>query len=75
MLQLQKPLSKWRQRFDKNGLKSLGFWSKAQNFVPFRSYDLVQISPACGSNTHQIMYGETVTFNDVSICNGSTGEF
>ena len=36
-----------------NGLK------KAQKFVYFKSYDLVQISPACGSNTYQIMYGET----------------
>ena len=28
------------------------FCQKAQNFV----YDFVQISPACGSNTYQIMY-------------------
>ena len=42
---------------------------KAQNFVWFGSYDFVQITPACGPNTSQIMYGEK-TFN-VSINNGN----
>ena len=27
-----------------------------------RAYDFVQISPACGPNTYQIMYGETLDF-------------
>ena len=33
---------------------------KAQNFVWFRPYDFVQIPPACGPNTYQITYGETL---------------
>ena len=35
---------------------------KAQNFVNFGPYAFVQISPACGPNTYQIMYGETLDF-------------
>ena len=35
------------------------FGQKAHNFVWFRLCDFVQISPACGPNTYQIMYGET----------------
>ena len=31
----------------------LFFVKKAQNFVHFRPYELVQILPACGPNTHQ----------------------
>ena len=38
------------------------FCQKAQNFVWFGPYDFVQSSPACGSNTYQIMYGETLDF-------------
>ena len=38
------------------------FCQKVQNFVYFGSYDFVQISPACGPNTYQTMYGETVDF-------------
>ena len=38
------------------------FCQKAQNLVYFRSYDFVQILPACGPNTFQIMYGETLDF-------------
>ena len=38
------------------------FCQKAQNFVHFLPYDFVQISPACGPNTYQIMYGEIVDF-------------
>ena len=38
------------------------FGQKTQNFVWFRPYDLVQISPARSSNTYQIMYGETLDF-------------
>ena len=33
------------------------FRQNAQNFVFF-----VQISPACGPNTYQVMYGETLDF-------------
>ena len=32
---------------------------KTQNFVHFGPYDLDQISPICGPNVHQIIYGET----------------
>ena len=43
---------------------------KAQNSVLFRSYDFVQISLACGPNTYQIMYGETLTSNvSIGTCN------
>ena len=33
-----------------------------QNFVHIGQYDLVQISPACGTSTYQIMYGDTLDF-------------
>ena len=35
---------------------------KLKNFVKFEPYDFVQISTACGSNTYQIIYGETLDF-------------
>ena len=38
------------------------FCQKAQNFVYFIWYDSVQISPACGPNTHQIMCGQNLDF-------------
>ena len=38
------------------------FCQKAQNFVYFGAYDFVQISPECGPNTYQIMYGEILDF-------------
>ena len=44
------------------------FWQKSQNcFLP---NDFVQISPSWDPNTHQIMYGETLTSN-VSVSNGN----
>merc|ERR1712240_255136 len=43
-------------------LKKPGFCQKTQNFVYFGPYDFVQISPACGPNMYQIMYGETFNF-------------
>ena len=41
------------------------FFQKPENFVYFRPYDFVKISPACGPNTYQIlvMYGETLDFH------------
>ena len=57
-----------------NGVKALSqlvlrssccccFGQKAQDFVHFGLYDLVQMSPACGQNTYQILlYGETLNF-------------
>ena len=38
------------------------FCPKAHNFVWFRQYDFVQIPPAYGPNTYQIMYRETLDF-------------
>ena len=38
------------------------FCQKAQNCVYFEPYNFVQISSACGPNTYQIMYGETLDF-------------
>ena len=35
---------------------------KAQNLVYFVPCDFVQISPACGPNTYQIMYEEILDF-------------
>ena len=43
-------------------LKNSSFCQKHHNFVHFRPYDLVQILPACGLNTYQIMYGEILVF-------------
>ena len=43
-------------------LKNSIFCQKAQNFIHFGRYDLVQISPACGPSTYQIMYGDTLDF-------------
>ena len=47
-----------------NGVNTLSkmvnhFLSKSSIFCIFGPYDFVQISPASGSNTYQIMYGET----------------
>ena len=53
LFQSQKRLPKCRQYFVKNG-KPLHF-QKATDFVYFRPYDFVQILPACGPNTYQIM--------------------
>ena len=38
------------------------FCQKDQKFIYFGPYDFVQISPASGPNTYQIMYGETLDF-------------
>ena len=38
------------------------FFVKKHVVVWFGPYDFVQISPACGPNTYQIMYGETLDF-------------
>ena len=46
----------------KTVLKNSLFSQKAQNFVHFGPYDLVQISPACDPNTYQIMFEETLDF-------------
>ena len=35
---------------------------EAQYFVYIGLYDCVQISPACGQNTYQIIYGKTLDF-------------
>ena len=35
------------------------YGQKAQKFIHFGPYDLIQITPVCSSNTYQIMYGET----------------
>ena len=50
-----------------NGINTLSkmvnhFCQKAQNFVHVEPYDFVQISPAYGPNTYQIMYGKTLDF-------------
>ena len=47
-------LPKWRQNLHKNGQPF--FCQKAENFEYFVPCDFVQVSPACGSNTYQIMY-------------------
>ena len=36
------------------------FCQKPQNFVHFGQYNLFKISPACGTSTYQIMYGESL---------------
>ena len=38
------------------------FCQKAPNFVWFGPCNFVQILPACGPNTYQIVYGETLDF-------------
>ena len=38
------------------------FNQKGQNFVLLVPNDFVQILPACGPNTYQIMYGATLDF-------------
>ena len=61
MFQSQERLPEWRQHFVKNGLplfvKKLGL------------YDIVQIPPACGPNTYQIM--ERLWISNISISNGN----
>ena len=63
-----------------NGVNTLSkmvnhFLSKSSKFcVEFGPYDFVQILPACGRNTYQRMYGETLDFqhlSNVSISNGN----
>ena len=45
----------------KNAFKNLGFFlSKISNLVHFGPHHLVQILPACGPSTYQIMDGETL---------------
>ena len=58
MSESQELLPKWRQCF----VKIVSILQKAKNFVYFGPYDFVQILPACGPNTYQIMYGETLDF-------------
>ena len=51
----------------KNGIRKpffSFFFQKAQNFVQFGLYDLVQISPAWDPSTYQIMYAEALAFSD-----------
>ena len=38
------------------------FCQKTHNFVWFGPYDFVQISPACSTNTYEIMYGDILDF-------------
>ena len=46
--------------------------SKSLQFVQFKPYDFVLISPTCGPNTYyQIMFGETLDFHYVSTNNGN----
>ena len=58
----QKRRPKWRQHFLKMVNQFLFFCQKPQTSVHFVSYDFVQILPAGGPNTCQIMYGEIVDF-------------
>ena len=74
MFQLQKRLAKWCQRFVKMAFKNSVFCHKSSKFVHFRPYGSVQISPACGPNTYQIILVHLWTYG-VSICNGGTEEF
>ena len=39
------------------------FCKKAQSFVQFGPIDFVQMSPASGPNTYQIMYGERLSMS------------
>ena len=61
LFQSQKRLPKWRQHFAKIVTQFLS--KKPQNFVWF--------GPACGPNTYQIMYGETLDFQCQCISNGN----
>ena len=38
------------------------FLAKRSAFGIFRTLRFVQISPACGPNTYQMMYGQTLNF-------------
>ena len=42
--------------------KSLNHFCQKAQHVWFGPYDFVQTSPACGLNTYEIMYGETLDF-------------
>ena len=61
-------LPKWRQCLVRNAFNKNRFFfcfffgQNAQNFVYFGPYNFVQISPARGPNTYQIMYAETLDF-------------
>ena len=45
-------------------LKKLVYCQKSSKFCTFWTiYDLVRISPTCGPNTYQIMYGEILNFH------------
>ena len=46
------------------------FCQKTQNFVYFVPYDFIQISPACGPLTYQIMYEESFLTSNVRVTNG-----
>ena len=55
-----------------NGVDTLSkmvnhFWSNSSKFSIVRTYDFVQISPARGPNTYQIMYGETLDIGNDKI--------
>ena len=41
---------------------SMLYREPAQNIVQFEPYEFVQISPACGPNAYQKMYGEIKGF-------------
>ena len=68
MFPSKKRVPKRQQNFVNNGEQFYG-----QNFVQgirsFEPNDFVQILPACGSN--EIMYGETLDFQPVSLRNGN----
>ena len=60
LLMSQKRLAKWCQQFLKNVNH---FMSKSSKFSMFRiPHDFVQISPLCGPNDYQTMYGHTLDF-------------
>ena len=66
-------LCQHRNVFQK-GANNFIFCQKAQNFVYFvgLSNNFVQNLPACGPNTYQIMYGETLDFQrNVGVSNGN----
>ena len=65
LFQLQKRLPKWRQSFIKMVLKTR-FFVKSSNFHVVWTIQFVPISPACGPNTYQIMYGEILDLATVA---------
>ena len=50
------------ETYSKMALTLCQICQKAKNRVYIGPYDFVQISPACGPNTYQIMYGLTSDF-------------